>query len=253
MLPDATLRSVTVSERHDESADALVRRVLQAAEGAREGLRRENGQEFPLGGKAARTRNALLAAAYERFAANGYRATSVADIAEAAGVSLGTFYQYFRDRSDVLGTLVRIGVLELVRGNQQRWDPARGRIGLRRVIAGFVGAYVSTLDFQSVWEEVTHVEREMADLRRDLSRLFTNAIEEGIKEGAAADILRCDLDAAGMARALTAMVDRYCYVTYIFDPPRGGPPSVDDTADLLTELWADALGLVESRGRLDTN
>ncbi len=242
----------TSSAEQDESPDELVRRVLDAARGAREGIRRENGREFPLGGKAARTRNALLGAAYELFAAEGYQATSVADIAERAGVSLGTYYQYFRDRSDILGTLVRIGVLELLRGNQRPWDPVRGRIGLRRVIAGFVAAYVSTLAFQAVWEEVTHVEEGMADLRRDLSRLFTNAIEGGIAEGAAAGILRCDLDAAGMARAMTAMVDRYCYVTYVFDPPSGGPPSVDDTADLLTELWADALGLVESQGRLDT-
>jgi AcrR family transcriptional regulator len=235
--------------REDENPDELVRRVLDAARGAREGIRRENGREFPLGGKAARTRNALLAAAYDLFAAEGYQATSVADIAERAGVSLGAFYQYFRDRSDILGTLVRIGVLELLRGNQRRWDPARGRIGLRRVIAGFVEAYVSTLSFQAVWEEVTHVEEEMAGLRRDLSRLFTNAIEGAIAEGAEAGILRCDLDAGGMARALTAMVDRYCYVTYVFDPPTGGPPAVDDTADLLTELWADALGLAESHGR----
>lgn len=235
--------------REDETPDELVRRVLDAARGAREGIRRENGREFPLGGKAARTRNALLAAAYDLFAAEGYQATSVADVAERAGVSLGTFYQYFRDRSDILGTLVRIGVLELLRGNQRRWDPARGRIGLRRVIAGFVEAYVSTLSFQVVWEEVTHVEEGMAGLRRDLSRLFTNAIEGAIAEGAEAGILRCDLDAGGMARALTSMVDRYCYVTYVFDPPSGGPPSVDDTADLLTELWAAALGLVESRGR----
>jgi AcrR family transcriptional regulator len=233
----------------DEEREELVRRVLEAARSAREGVRRENGREFPLGGKAARTRNALLAAAYDLFAEEGYQGTSVADIAARAGVSLGTFYQYFLDRADILGTLVRIGVLELLRGNQRRWDPARGRIGLRRVIAGFVEAYVSTLSFQAVWEEVTHVEEEMADLRRDLSRLFTNAIEGAIAEGVAADIMRCDLDVAGMARALTAMVDRYCYVTYVFDPPPGGPPSVDDTADLLTELWADALGLVESRGR----
>ncbi len=179
----------------------------------------------------------------------GYQATSVADIAERAGVSLGTFYQYFRDRSDILSTLVRIGVLELLRGNQRPWDPGRGRIGLRRVIAAFVDAYVATAAFQSVWEEVTHVEEDLATLRTDLARLFTNAVAQALSDAAAADLVRRDLDPAAMARALTSMVDRYCYLTYVFDPPVDGPPAVDDTVDLLTELWADAIGLVEGRGR----
>lgn len=235
--------------RQDEAPDELVRRVLDTAQAAHEGIRRENGREFPLGGKAARTRDALLAAAYELFAEAGYQGTSVADISARVGVSLGTFYQYFHGRADILGTLVRIGVIELLHGNQRRWDPARGRNGLRRVIAGFVEAYVATASFQALWEEVTHVEEEMATLRRDLARVFTNAIQEAIAEGAASGIVRCDLDAAGVALALTAMVDRHCYVTYVFDPPSGGPPSVDDTTDLLTALWADALGLVEGRGR----
>jgi AcrR family transcriptional regulator len=42
-----------------------------------------------------RTRRALLAAAVERFAQRGYRATSVAEIARAAGVSPPAAYVYF--------------------------------------------------------------------------------------------------------------------------------------------------------------
>lgn len=230
-------------------SDELVRRVLDAARRAREGVRREDGRELPLGKKAVRTRDALLEAAYDAFVEQGYLATSVGDIAERSGTSLGTFYQYFRDRADVLATLVSIGVLELVRENDRRWDPARGRLGLRRVIASFVDAYQASAAFQKVWEEVTHIEEEMAALRRDLSRLFTYAVEEALVEGGELGLVRSDLDPAEMARALTAMADRYCYMSYVFDPPPGGPPSVDDTADLLTALWADAIGLVENNGR----
>lgn len=227
-------------------SDELVRRVLDAARRAREGVRREDGRELPLGKKAARTRDALLAAAYDAFVEDGYLGTSVGDIAERSGTSLGTFYQYFRDRADVLATLVSIGVLELVRENGRRWDPARGRLGLRRVIATFVEAYQASSAFQGVWEEVTHVDEDMAALRRDLSRLFTYAVEEALVEGAELGLVRGDLHPAEVARALTAMTDRYCYMSYVFDPPPAGPPSVDDTADLLTALWADAIGLREA-------
>jgi AcrR family transcriptional regulator len=220
-------------------------RVLAAATAVREGVRREGGLERPLGKKAARTRLQLLAAAFEVFSAQGYQATSVSDIADAAGVSLGAFYQYFRDRSDIMTTLVGTRVLELLEGSRRRWEPARGRLGLRRVIAGFVETYAASPRFQAVWEEVTHVDPEMAALRRDLTNVFTSAVERALVDGAAAGIVRDDLDPAGMARALTSMVDRHCYVTWVLAPPEDAP-SVDDTVDLLTGLWADAIGLVES-------
>jgi hypothetical protein len=122
------------------------------------------------------------------------------------------------------------------------WDPARGRNGLRNVIAAFVRLYAATAPFQAVWEEVTHVDPALAELRRDSTRLFMDAVSGALAKGAKAGIVRRDLDASQVARALTAMVDRYCYLTYVFDPPVE-VPSPDDTADLLTALWADAVGL----------
>lgn len=223
----------------------LVRRVLDAAYAAREGTRREDGQELPLGDKARRTRDLLLETAYTVFSEDGYQRTSVGEIADRTGVSLGTFYQYFRDRKDVLATIVYIAVLDYVRENRRTWDPAQGRRGLRSIIAPFVEVYADSAPFQAMWEEVTHVDEDMAALRRDLSTLFTRGIERGLVHGARHGLVRDDLDVAGAARALAAMVDRYCYLVYAFDPPAGGPPPVAETVDLLTELWAGAIGLAE--------
>lgn len=226
-------------------AEDLVRRVLDAAKAAHQGVRREDGRELPLGEKARRTRDAVLEAAYEAFSENGYQRTSVGEIAERAGVSLGTYYQYFRDRKDCLSTIVNIAVLDYLRGNRRIWDPGGGRAALRRVIAGFVRLYAETAPFQAMWEEVTHVDEDMAALRRDLSRIFILGTERALVEGAERELLRDDIDVAGAARALAAMVDRYCYSVYVFDPPPGGPPPVADTVDLLTALWAGAVGLAE--------
>ena len=41
-------------------------------------------------------RDAILGAAFRLFAARGYAATMIADIAREAGVSPGTVYIYFR-------------------------------------------------------------------------------------------------------------------------------------------------------------
>jgi AcrR family transcriptional regulator len=206
-------------------------------------VRREGDRELPAGPRARRTRASLLAAAGDLFAEQGYLDTTVGQIADRAGVALGTFYQYFRDRADIITTLVRTVVLDVLKV-ERRWDPSRGKAGLRRVIAAFVRTYAATASFQSVWEEVTHIEPDMAELRRETSRLFTDSLEASLRDGAREGFVRKDLDAAATARALTAMVDRYCYLTYVFDPPKP-VPAPDETAELLTELWADALRLAD--------
>src|SRR5438309_7851012 len=156
-----------------------------------EPVRREGDRELPAGPRALKTREALLVAAYELFAEQGYLDTTVGQIAERAGVALGTFYQYFRDRSDIITTLVRTAVTGVLKVDHP-WDATRGRTGLRRAIGNFVRWYAATAPLQSAWEEVTHVEPEMADLRRETARLLTNALESSLAEGAAAGVLRAD-------------------------------------------------------------
>src|SRR5438445_13555003 len=75
--------------------------------GEAEPVRREGDREIPAGPRALRTRAALLTAAADLFSVQGYLETTVGQIAEGAGVGLGTFYQSFRDRADIMGTLVR--------------------------------------------------------------------------------------------------------------------------------------------------
>ncbi len=50
-------------------------------------------------------RDALLAAASRLFEEQGYEAVTADDIAAAAGVSIGTFYAYFRNKRQVFFTL----------------------------------------------------------------------------------------------------------------------------------------------------
>lgn len=57
--------------------------------------------------KSALTRDAILDAAREVFARNGYRGTSVTDIAEGLHVTRANFYYYYRDKKQLfieLGT-----------------------------------------------------------------------------------------------------------------------------------------------------
>jgi AcrR family transcriptional regulator len=54
------------------------------------------------------TRAKIFAAATQLFAQNGYHATTIADIAKAAGVAKGTFFVHFPSKDAIIGALVRI-------------------------------------------------------------------------------------------------------------------------------------------------
>ena len=211
-----------------------------AAQAEQEGLRREGDRQVPLGRKARATRDKLLRAAYEQFSETGYRGTKVADICERAGTSLGTFYQYFQGRADVMTTLVA----DWIRDAMQRppWRLDQGSDGVRRIIRDYVETYVNSAPFQGVWEEATHVDEVPAAVRRDLSRMMTEGIEREVRRAKRAGSMAADVDPALLARALTSAVDRFCYLTYVFDPPAKAV-SVEESVEVLTHVWSSTLGV----------
>lgn len=201
--------------------------------------RRDRDREVPLGPKATRTRRAILEAAAREFEANGYQHTTVGQVAAAAGVSLGAVYQYFRDRSDLVAALCQRHLTHMLDSSDAVWRWEDGLEGLNRAVLNFVRSYHDAAGMAGIWEEVAHVDPELADLRRALGRIFTRAVERSLTR-----IPDLEVDPALAATALTGMVDRYCYVTYVFDPPAGGPPSPEESAEVLSRLWAAAIGLL---------
>jgi AcrR family transcriptional regulator len=217
-----------------------------AAAFAERAVRREDGVERPLGPKATRTREAILAAAACRFASGGYQGTTMAGVAEAAGLSLGTVYQYFRDRSDLVAALVQRNVTESLARPALPWRVADGEPALRAMLHRFVSSYAASAALASLWEEVTFVDGQLADLRRSLTRVFEGSVVIELRRAARDGVIDPALATTATARALTAMADRWCYLSYVFDPPAGGV-DVDEAAALLARLWAGALGLVPAR------
>lgn len=207
--------------------------------------RREDGKDVPIGARGARTRQRLLDAAGEVFAEHGYQASTIAMISDRAQVSLGTFYQYFRDRSDVINALVTTYAGRLLDDEAGlAWDVRDGRPGLRRLLRGYVRAYAGTAGFSKVWEEVTQTDPEFAELRRTLTRMIEEQLAGQLLAGSQAGLLRAPADPGLVARALAAMTDRFCYLTYVVDP--ADPPlSPDAAADALTELWVATLQLAD--------
>jgi AcrR family transcriptional regulator len=223
--------------RGTEASRPLAAAVARAQH---EGSRREGDRHVTLGDKARRTRNRLLRAAYEQFSETGYRGTQVADICARAGMSVGTFYQYFRGRSDVMTTLVSESVRNTL--DLPRWRLDRGRRGIRELLREYITGYEATASFQGVWEEATHVDDVPAAVRRDLSRFMTEGLEMEFRRAKRAGTIDRTLEPRLLARALSAMVDRYCYLTYVFDPPER-PVPIERSVTVLEHIWCASLGI----------
>ena len=82
----------------------------------------------------ARTRSALLAAAQHLFGEQGFDATTIAEIAEQADVAIGSFYNYFDTKEELLAALLQETLAEQLRSNggEARRDRRSGRGDQRR-------------------------------------------------------------------------------------------------------------------------
>src|SRR5512146_973759 len=81
--------------------------------------------------RARRSYQALLDSAAELFANQGYDAVGTPEIAQKAGVSVGTFYRYFDDKHEVYLEIMRRTMVTAYRETIESLTPERF-VGLAR-------------------------------------------------------------------------------------------------------------------------
>lgn len=154
-------------------------------------------------------RERILKAAIEVFAAKGFYATRVSEIAKAAGVADGTIYLYFKNKDDVLVSIFedRIGrLLEVLREEAARAESVEDRI--RRVVELQLGLLEGQRDLAEV--VTVNLRQSSSLLKQYAAPLFTEYLEviagiirDGQKEGA----LRHDVNPRIVARGLWGALD----------------------------------------------
>lgn len=149
------------------SADAP-REPRTAAESA--GSRRAAAQRLTM-------RRKLAAAAMELFATKGYEATTVDEIAAAAGVARRTFFRHFRSKEEAIfpdhdDTLVRAaGVLDAAPSHENPLDTVCR--GIKEVMRMYAASPAVSVERYRLTREVPALrEREIASVAR-YERLFT--------------------------------------------------------------------------------
>ena len=86
-----------------------------------------------MGERRRRTRLRIIKGAAAAFGRDGFEATTIPDILDAAGVSRRTLYQYFPDKSALLATIYERSTAHLLKAREQAMaGPGNGLDRLRR-------------------------------------------------------------------------------------------------------------------------
>lgn len=151
----------------------------------------------------------ILGAAHICFGREGIHGTSMRDISEEAGVSVGTLYRYFDGKRDVVRALAewaRLDKEKMVAGLDRERPRAAVAELARRLLAPLASdraGEAARLEVR-LWAEALSDE-SLASLWRENYEALRVSVEEVIREGQEAGRVRGDLDAVQTARAFLAL------------------------------------------------
>jgi AcrR family transcriptional regulator len=188
-------------------------------------------------GKGAQTRAAILTAAIDRFGRDGYRATSVADIARDAGVGGTVAYAYFPNKEALFLAAVD--------------EDAAGVIneGLSTVLEGPAGLWRDTLVFTLVGSVERHplARRLLAGLEPEVTARvleipalneLRKVCAERLRSEQAAGTVRPDIDAAAVGNGIVALV-----LSMLMSVVQLGPMATIGYSSDVSSVFEAALGL----------
>jgi AcrR family transcriptional regulator len=187
--------------------------------------------------RGARTAARLRQAAREAFAELGWQTTRVEDIVRRAGVSHGTFYTYYDNKSALLDDLVRASQADLDALASAPWQASDVRGALERIIGGFLDVYRRDVVVMRTWLEAARDERVFSDLYLEMRALFVRRVAQHVNAAVHASGRRGGPPPETVASALVAMVEHFAYCWLVL----GEPHDRADAVDSLILIWGSTL------------
>lgn len=192
--------------------------------------------------KGRRTQNALIAAARDIFARDGFVDARIADIADRAGVAHGTFYSYFESKEQIFRAVIHELEMDLAKGrpNSNHEAPPADRI--EEANRHYLRTYRENAALFATLEQAATLTPELRLLRKEGRTSLVVRAERAIQQWQELGLADPSLDARYAANALGNMVDRFAYVWLVL----GEEFEEEAAVTTLTRLWVQALGLDRS-------
>lgn len=181
------------------------------------------------------SRDAILVVAANLFHAQGYRATSLEQVADHFGVRRPAIYYYFRSKAAILVEIHNSALRELTEQLDEICAlEAAPDVKLERILRGQVEIYTANVSALAVLleneaelpaAEAQHARREKRRYNDALQRIYREGVEQG---------LFVDLDPRVVNNGLNGLTG---WLSRWFDP--AGEYGADQIADILIALVRD--------------
>jgi AcrR family transcriptional regulator len=198
----------------------------------------------PRSPKGERTRARLVDAAKAVFEDLGFLESRIADIADRAGMSHGSFYHYFDSKEQVFREVAegQEDLLTAPDGDLDAVEPAPSTEFERILHANrrYLRRYQANGKIMGVIEEVSRYDAQVNEARIRRQRHFSDRAEVSIRRLQADGRADPTVDPAIAAVALGSMIGRFAELWLVED---WAAFDFDRAADQVTRLWANAIGL----------
>ncbi len=188
------------------------------------------------------TRSKVLAASRLLFRERYFDEVTLADIAEASGLSVGTFYSYFANKESVFFELLSHAFVEMYEEARRGWRPGSDyRESVRSTTLSYMKAYYANRQVMRSAYYLAATNPRAKELlrtwRKDLEEQMRKRL---IQDQGASSVDR--LDPAILIRVLQCMVDEYVRRAYA-DEEFGvaGEDDIAAAAEVLAEVWYRAI------------
>jgi TetR/AcrR family fatty acid metabolism transcriptional regulator len=164
---------------------------------------------LPRPAAAADKRDAILRAATQVFARNGFFQSQVADVARAAGVAAGTVYLYFRSKDDLLVSLFERTMREALAEGRAALDGlADSRERLTRIATLHLERLGRDRDLAVVFQvELRQSTKFMERFSSTYLRDYLGLIRQTIADGQSAGTFRRDVNPTIAAKVFFGALD----------------------------------------------
>ncbi len=156
----------------------------------------------------------LLEAARRLFAEQGFHATTVEDIAAAAGVAKGTVYLYYKSKHDVYWAALERGITELLHEIQTRLEAeAAPEDKVRAFIAIKIRYFETNRDFFRIYfselgsgfSHPTQMPPQFEQMYLQQARILEAALQQGIQQNVIREI-RTDTAAVAISDLIRGII-----------------------------------------------
>lgn len=176
------------------------------------------------GGKAERTRYAILSAAARILRESGYNAATMRRVALEAGLEAGSVYYHFRSKTEILDEVLDMGLRDLLKGVSHAIASWPNKEDHRNRIAIAIAAHMAYLFRDSAFTSANiriygMLSEKMRSRHRPIRHKYATVWDQMLRDAQRAGTLRSDIKVVPLRQFVLGALN---WTIEWFDPGKGG-------------------------------